>query len=102
MYPTCVCVCVVCSRHRGEVLDVGAHQEGAGAAPPQPQEEENHLQLYYWFVSLAHISVLAAKIWSVWVQFQSERDWLEISKGTAAAVMYRAVVLLELGASALL
>lgn len=41
-------VCVY-SRHRGEVLDMGAHQEGAGAAPPQPQEEENHLQLYYWY-----------------------------------------------------
>lgn len=49
----CVCVLVyVFSRHRGEVLDMGAHQEGAGASPPQPQKEENHLQLYYRLVSL--------------------------------------------------
>lgn len=44
------CECVSVSRDRREVLDVGAHQEGARAAPPQPQEEENHLQLYYWSV----------------------------------------------------
>lgn len=44
-----VCV-LICFRSWREVLDVGAHKEGAGAAPPQPQEEENHLQLYDWFV----------------------------------------------------
>lgn len=39
-------------RNRGEVLNMGAHKEGAGAASPQPQEKENHLQLYNWFVLL--------------------------------------------------
>lgn len=50
-----VCVCVF--RHRGEVLNMGAYKEGAGAPAPQPQEEKNHLQLHHWSVSLTALRV---------------------------------------------
>ena len=73
-------VCVF-SRDRGEVLDMGAHQEGAGASPPQPQEKENHLQLYYWLVSLLSLvhrlsdCVAAESTASVWADGSvSERE----------------------------
>lgn len=97
----CVCVCLcacVClfSRHRGKVLDMGAHQEGAGASPPQPQKKENHLQLYYWLVSLLSLvhrlsdCVAAESTASVWADGSvSEReraregDRLQSSEGAA-------------------
>lgn len=60
---------------------MGAHQEGAGASPPQPQKKENHLQLYYWLVSLLSLvhwlsdCVAAESTASVWADGSvSERE----------------------------
>lgn len=76
------------SRHRGEVLDMGAHQEGAGASPPQPQKKENHLQLYYWLVSLLSLvhrlsdCVAAESTASVWADGSVSERERERERGT--------------------
>lgn len=50
-------------RRRWEVLVMGAHQEGAGPSPPQSQEEENHLQLHYWWATLSKCTSEARTPW---------------------------------------
>lgn len=71
-YLTCLCARVF--RHRRKVLNVGAHQEGAGAAPPQPQEEENHLQLHHRSVSATTLVSSSVLSWSSSGTEEAEED----------------------------